>query len=127
MQTKTAPIGYWIKKADNALTKGIDEIQSVFGLTRTGWQVLNSIKEKGSLNKTELVSRMQPFADENSLNYILTDFTIRELLEDGSGQLSLTEKGILLHQSCFEKQTEFRKKAMAGISEQQYQETVLIL
>lgn len=37
MQKQHLPIGYWIRKADEALTAGIDRIQAAFHLSRTGW------------------------------------------------------------------------------------------
>jgi len=37
------PIGYYLKKTDNLLTEGINNIHKEFNLTRTDWQILNSI------------------------------------------------------------------------------------
>lgn len=55
MQTKNLPIGYWIKQADQMLTKGIDEIQLLFNITRTDWQIINSINENNVIKKSELI------------------------------------------------------------------------
>lgn len=127
MKSQRLPIGYWIKRADELLTKEIDEIQSSFELTRTDWQVLNSIFERGQTDKSELTTLMKPFADLDLLNTILIKFKEDNLLREGTEQLTLTDKGIELHKACFEKQKAFRQKAMADISEQQYQETILTL
>jgi hypothetical protein len=127
MQTKKLPIGYFIKQADDLLTKGINEIQSESRLTRTDWQILNSIAEKEQLNKAELITLMKPFADENSVNIILTKFKTGLLLSENGTKLSLTEKGIELHKTCFVKQKLFRVTAMLDITEQQYQQTISTL
>lgn len=63
MQSNKMPIGYWIKQADELLTRGIDDIYSSSGITRTGWQILNSINEKEFIMKVDLTNLMKPFAD----------------------------------------------------------------
>lgn len=121
------PIGYWIKQADEFLTKGINEVQSSFGLTRTDWQVLNFVNEKGQTDANELEIFIKPFADGDTLQLIIAKFIKNLLLKEETGKFSLTDKGIKLHGNCLEKQKIFRQKAMADISEQQYQETILTL
>jgi hypothetical protein len=65
MQSKELPIGYWIKQTDLLLTKGIDDIQSSFGMTRTDWQILNAVSEKAFVNRVDLINLILPFADTN--------------------------------------------------------------
>ena len=127
MQTKKLPIGYWIKQADQLLTKGIDDIQSSFGTTRTEWQILNSISEKGFIEKSHLTALMSPFADTTSVENILAKFKIGHLINEKENKINLTEKGTELHSSCFEKQKIFRQSIMTDISEQDYQTTILTL
>jgi|SRR5450432_3653726 len=127
MEAKKLPIGYFIKQADDLLTKGINEIQSESGLTRTDWQILNSIAEKEQSNEAELTMLLKPFAKENSVNAILTKFKTDLLLNEKDNKLSLTKKGIELHKTCLEKQKLFRQTAMLDISELQYQQAVSTL
>lgn len=127
MQPQKLPIGYWIKQADNLLTAGIDAIHSNAGITRTGWQVLNSIHENGSLQKAALFSLLSPFANEQSLEQILMKLADDNLIEVKDDILFLTGGGKKLHQQCFEQQKAFRQKAISGITEQDYQVTVLTL
>ena len=127
MLSKELPIGYWIKQADELLTKGINVIHSSFDLDRTEWQVLHSINEKGQINKIELTAFIKPFADQDTLNTIIKKFEEAEVLQEKGETLTLTGKGIELHRTCFERQKVFRQKAMAGVSESQYQETVSTL
>ena len=127
MQTHKLPIGYWIKEADNLLTAGTDAIHSNTGITRTGWQVLNSIHESGSLPRAALFSLLSPFANPATLEQILVKLTGDNLIEVRDDILFLTPEGNQMHQQCFDQQKVFRQKAMQGISEKDYQLTVLTL
>ncbi len=61
------PIGYWIKRADEALTARIDEVQAANGLWRTGWQILDAPHEAGSMTHEQLGELLRPFAGTESL------------------------------------------------------------
>lgn len=127
MQFTNQPIGYWIKRADELLTKGINEIQSSLGLTRTGWQILNTIHEKGQVNSSEIASLLKSFADEQAVGSLLIEFREEYIVAEANQLLSLTEKGMELHAACFEKQKLFRQKMMNKISEQEYKQTISTL
>lgn len=127
MERKKLPIGYYIKQVDELLTKGIDEIQNEFGLSRKGWQVLNTVFQKDEISRTNLQSLMNPFADLEALNFIVAELQERQLVIEKEEQLTLTIKGIELHKSCLQKQQAFRQKAMANISELQYETTLTTL
>ncbi len=123
MKQKNLPIGYWIKRADETLTKGINEIHAQFGLTRTDWQILNCLKENNEISKTELLNIMQPFADELLVQKILNNLMNEKILDGQNSKLKLTQKGLEIHHQCFERQNIFRNRSMDGISEKEYQIT----
>lgn len=128
MQTKNPPIGFWIKQADELLTKGINEIQASLKMTRTEWQILNSIHEKILIAKSELTNLMKPFADNNMIEDTLSRFHTESIIKNQNDNvLILTEKGEELHKFCFGQQQLFREKAMTGISQQDYLTTVSTL
>lgn len=127
MKPKDLPIGYWIRKADETLTNGINKIQSDFGFTRTDWQILNALKEGNGISMTELLEIMNPFAEKSIAENILSEFEKKNLVEKQSSKLKLTQKGLEIHQQCFERQKIFRNKSMEGISEQEYQTAYLTL
>lgn len=127
MQSQKLPIGYWIKQVDNILTKGIDDIQSSFGMTRTDWQVLNTVSESETIKKNELVKIMSPFLGTPLIDDMLTNLKERHLIDENNQKLILTDKGKKQHSLCLEKQKLFRQNTMIGISEQDYQVTVLTL
>lgn len=127
MQQKILPIGYYLKLADDCLTKGMDEIQSQQGLNRIELQVLNSIYEKPEVLKDEILELMKTLADNQLVENIFTKFIDKNQVEIKNNMLTLTTEGENLHKSCFERQQEFRKKALTDISEVDYQITVLPL
>ncbi len=123
MKNNKLPIGYWLKKADDLLTKGIDKIQSEFGLNRTEWQVLNSIAGDEKITLKKLSELLKPFAGEEKITEILSRLLASNLIE-GTASYSLTLPGKQLHADCLQKQNEFRKFAMNKISEEQYEVTI---
>lgn len=127
MQQKQLPIGYYLKSADSCLTKGIDEIQSQYGLNRVEWQILNSISENPGISKTELFELMNPIAGHQPAEAVLRKFISQNRLVVENDLLTLTAEGKALHRSCFDTQKEFRKKAVAGISDADYQTTISTL
>lgn len=127
MQQKQLPIGYYLKLADSCLTKGIDEIQSQYGLNRVEWQILNAISENPGISKTELFELMKPIAGHQPAEAVLTRFIIENRLAVENDLLTLTAEGKALHSSCFDMQKEFRKKAVAGIPDADYQATISTL
>lgn len=127
MKPKDLPIGYWIKKADQLLTNGVNQIQAGFGLTRTSWQVLNTIKENNEITKSELFELMQPFADKPAVETILMNFSQNRILEEDGARIWLTAKGAEMHSNCLARQQNFRQRCMKDISENEYQTTLLTL
>lgn len=93
MQTKQLSIGYWLKQADELLTKRIDNIQSSFGITRKDWQILNEINENSLIQKSDLTDLMSPFADAKSVNDILVKLRAGNLIDEQDEKLVLTAKG----------------------------------
>lgn len=88
------PIGYWIKKLDELLTNGINEIQAALKMTRTEWQILNSIHEKALIAKSELTNLMKPFAGDDMVQNILTRFISKDIVKiEKEIFFTLTEKG----------------------------------
>ncbi|MEO5996676.1 MAG: hypothetical protein ABIN89_08085 [Chitinophagaceae bacterium] len=127
MQQKRLSIGYYLKLSDNYLTKGIDEIQSQHGLNRIEWQILNSIFEKSLILKQEIFEIMKPLADSQFVETVLAKFSSKNFIETLNDTLTLTTAGQKLHKACFDTQQEFRKKAVIGISEIDYQTTISTL
>jgi DNA-binding MarR family transcriptional regulator len=127
MNPKQLPIGYWIKQVDELLTKNINEIQSSFSLTRTDWQILNTLSEQGSIHQNELTVLMKPFLSLTSVEDALSQLKNKQLIIEEDQNLKLTDKGKEHHTACLERQKKFRQDTMAGISEENYQTTIATL
>lgn len=100
MKANKLPIQYLIKNADELFIKGMERIQSSFGIHSTVWQVLHSIHEKGCIHVNELKSIMQPFADAVTVHNILTKLRITCVIFNAEDKISLTSNGIDLYRNC---------------------------
>lgn len=120
------PIGYWIKKADELLTKSINEVHKNAHLTRLGWQLLHTIYKKKTIKTSELIEMVSLFADATVVKQTLYNFSVQDLikLED---EVKLTAKGNQLHEQCLERQKAIRQQAMQGVSEEAYMITIQTL
>ncbi|MCB0212039.1 MAG: hypothetical protein KDJ52_22040 [Anaerolineae bacterium] len=93
------PIGYWLKQADNLITEHINQAQAANGLSRSDWQVLNTLAEAGPISKAQIFTFMRTFISTSELNAILTHLVERGWAEtiaheEGSeAPLQLTEEG----------------------------------
>jgi len=124
LNSKNLPVGYWIKKADNLITKGINVIQADFGIKRIEWQMLTLISEKGRIDKQAVIDSLKPFADAIAVIDILQKFVDNKLVEAVAGDYTLSPNGMQLYESCYKKQMAFRKKAAKNISEEDYECTI---
>lgn len=118
------PIGYYLKKTDNLLTERINKIHSDFGLTRTEWQIMNSIHE--GVDKNTLLTQLLEFASIEQLNELITELSKRSFVEE-TPLLKLTDRGEEIFKSCLQKQTELRQKSMQNITEQEYIQLITTL
>ena len=129
--TKQQPIGYWLKRADEVITEHVDRVLSDNGFTRFRWQVLNIIYQAGTITRGGLFDTMQTFIDAHRLDEIIDGF-IKEgwLVKRGEGdaaQLTLTDAGKAQRETVFELQSEVRRRAMQGITEQEYATVIDVL
>jgi hypothetical protein len=128
MKDKKLPIGYYVKQVDKLLTEKINAVQSQFGLTRTSWQILNSIHAQDTMKREELVNFMLQLTGKETVDEILLKFTWDGIVNiEKENLFSLTDKGKNLFKDCSEKQNEFRRKSMKHVSEEDYQTTISTL
>jgi DNA-binding MarR family transcriptional regulator len=129
--TKQQPIGHWLKRADEVITEHVDRVLSDNGFTRFRWQVLNIVYQAGTITRGGVFDTMQTFIDARQLDEIIDGF-IKEgwLVKRGEGdaaQLMLTDVGKAQRETAFKLQSEVRRRAMQGISEQEYATVVDVL
>ncbi len=127
-KSKNLPIGYWLKRADELLTKGIDKIQSSNGLSRTNWQILNAIEKMGITSQDKIVETLHPFADPATIVNSIKNLIKKELVtESTNDNYKLTQAGSDLYGRALRKQKEFRGRAGKGITKEEYAVTIEVL
>jgi DNA-binding MarR family transcriptional regulator len=122
--TGQPPIGYWLKHADEVITKHVNQVLQDNGFTRFRWQVLNILSETGTTTRSKVFTTMKTFIDADQLDEILNGF-VQEgwLVKRGDGEVTelvLTNAGKTEREAIFKLQSEVRRRAMRGISDQEY-------
>ncbi len=129
--SKQQPIGYWLKHADKVITEHVDRVLSDNGFTRFRWQVLNIIYQAGTITRSGLFDTMQTFIDARQLDELIDGFVEEGWMikygEGDSTELRLTEAGKDKRETLFELQSEVRRRAMRGITEQEYTTIIDVL
>lgn len=123
---KKMPIGYYLKKVDNLLTDGINKIHAENGLTRTDWQILNTINGSGNMDRQAISGLLSEFANNETINNAISGLITNGLVS-GSKELKLTDKGKEVFRTCLQKQTSFRQKSMQNLTEQEYLQLIATL
>jgi len=116
------PIGYWLKKADELLTRRINEAQSKNGLNRTEWQTLNVLRRNPRSSRSRIGEALAPFADGEAIGAVLERLVDRGLIasEGEDGPFQLTEQGERAHRQALEEQMALRRRAVDGIGAEEY-------
>ena len=130
--TEQPPIGYWLKHADEVITEHVDRLLRNNGFTRSSWQVLNIIYRAGTITRSGVFDTMQTFIDAPQLEEIVEEFVQEGWLvvkrgEGDAAELVLTNAGKAQRDSVFKLQSEVRRRAMQGISEQEYATVINVL
>lgn len=129
--TQQRPIGYWLKRADELLTRRSNQILHDHGFTRFHWQTLNILYEKGSTSFDDIFAILSAFVTVDQLNDILALFSRSGWLlmekDDSTTTLTLTEAGKAQHATIFQLQSEVRRQSMQGISNEEYAMVVDVL
>jgi DNA-binding MarR family transcriptional regulator len=129
--TKQPPIGYWLKHADEVITKHVNQVLIDHGFTRFCWQVLNIVYEAGTITRGDVFNTMKTFIDARQLDEILDGF-VKEgwLVKRGDGDttaLELTDAGKTERETIFQLQSEVRRRAIQGITNQEYTTVIDVL
>ncbi|MEV6838247.1 MarR family winged helix-turn-helix transcriptional regulator [Streptomyces sp. NPDC051133] len=122
------PIGYWLNRADKALTCYMNGMLEEFGLTRIAWQVLNVIQDSPEVTDTEVLSALAANAD------IATPAgAVDTVVADGwadrpaPNRLALTPDGRRRLTDVAARVDAFRELSMTGISVDEYRTAVRVL
>ena len=122
--TKQPPLGYWLKHADEVITKHVNHVLSEQGFTRFHWQVLNIVYEAGTIARKDVFNTMKTLIQARQFDEILYGFVKQGWLIERSDAdmtvLMLTDAGKTKRDTIFNLQREVRSRAMQGITDQEY-------
>ncbi len=124
------PIGYWLKRADSLITEQVNNVQAANNVTRTDWQIINTLYEVGQVSKEQLFDVMHVFVDVVQLEQILADLIERGWVtasENGVVTYQLSDNGRRQHSQILTAQQEIRLWTMQGISEADYATVMRVL
>jgi DNA-binding MarR family transcriptional regulator len=120
------PIGYWLKTLDRLIDENFDRALAAEGVQRRHWQILNIVKTS-PVAKTKIAAALDPFWTEGAitLDEALADMTRRGWIT-GQEPRQLTQGGEKALDAIRER-TNLREKIMAGLTAEQYTQTVAVL
>ena len=120
------PIGYWLKTLDRLIDENLDRALAAEGVQRRHWQILNIVKTSPA-TKAKIAAALDPFWTEGAitLDEALADMTRRDWIT-GRERRQLTQGGEKALDAIRE-QTNLREKIMAGLTAEQYTQTVAVL
>lgn len=120
------PIGYWLKTLDRLIDENFDRALAAEGVQRRHWQILNIVKTSPATD-AEIATALGPFWTEGAitLDDVLADMTRRGWIT-GQEPRELTEGGEAALDAIRER-TNLREKIMAGLTVEQYTQTVAVL
>ncbi|MFG2123519.1 MarR family transcriptional regulator [Streptomyces sp. NPDC048710] len=122
------PIGYWLNRTDQALTRRMDALLAEYGLSRLTWQVLNVVRAAPGVADTEVHATLAANAETIALAA-----AVRTVLTDGwatrpaTGLLILTAQGDARLAVVTERVAFFREEVIAGIPLEEYGTAVRVL
>jgi DNA-binding MarR family transcriptional regulator len=127
------PIGYWLNRTDQAITKRMNDILQTDGITRVGWQVLNVLQPDAGVPEVQVYDILQANATQAMLIDTIEDlvakgWVMRTEHEPGAPPtVQLTDAGRAEHKRLHERITQFRQQSLQGISTDEYQTMIRVL
>lgn len=127
------PIGYWLKRLHDLIEMTFEATLADLGLSRRHWQILNLLSET-TRTRAEIEEALAPFWQEGTSRLdesldgkdgLVTRGWVRH--DTGSDHLILTDHGRTAYGRAAARVAEVRRQLAAGVTPEQYAETVRIL
>lgn len=116
------PVGWWVRRLDELLEQGLDDVVAAEGLTRRHWQVLESLAG-GPVPRADLHAALGPFAAPEDVDAVLADLAGRGWAA-GDAAPSLTPAGRAAHERLAAAVGAFRRGVADGLTAEEYAATV---
>jgi len=131
MSKNEKPIGYWLKEADKAISAKVNQNLRKFNLTRSHWQVFNTVVEKGETTKTEIIQLLHNFFDSAKLDQLIHDFVQRKWMATTNDSdeivIRITEEGKTAYSEILATQQKTRMQLVEGITKEEHATTIRVL
>jgi|HigsolmetaAR203D_1030402.scaffolds.fasta_scaffold00611_18 DNA-binding MarR family transcriptional regulator len=133
MEKGEKPIGYWLREADRAITEAVNRHLEQHGLTRTHWQVLNTVHDRGEASRESILQVLGNFLDESRLQEILGDFFAKQWMqpaahpETGAAMVQMTEEGRAAFSNILATQQQTRLRLFEGVTREEYDTLIKVL
>jgi DNA-binding MarR family transcriptional regulator len=128
------PIGFWLNRVDQALTRRMNQLLEADQITRIGWQVLNVLQSHGEMDPAQLDDLLQANASTQQLAETIDQLVAHGWVlrsgaegEESAPTLRLTDAGQRQHAQLRDRIFGFRQQSLAGISEDEYRITIRVL
>jgi DNA-binding MarR family transcriptional regulator len=118
------PLGYWLQHLHNLLEEHFALVLSDLATSRREWQMLNTLVR----GVTDVKAALAPFwTGEPALSEVIASLAARGWITFGDEAVALTPAGVAAHAEIRLRVEESRTVVAAGLTPDQYQETVRLL
>ncbi|MGW4161210.1 MarR family winged helix-turn-helix transcriptional regulator [Streptomyces sp. NPDC004788] len=119
---KERPLGYWLRHIDGTLEDTMGRLFAADGLTRRGWQVLNTLSyEPIALPDVDAAMAAFLTADEPTMRPYVDEFVARGWAHRADDELiSLTAEGRAGHRRVAEKTRTFRTRVVECLAPEEH-------
>jgi hypothetical protein len=112
-----------VKRLDELLEQGLDDVVAAEGLSRRHWQVLQSLAG-GPVPRAELQAALASFAGPQQVDGVLADLAGRGWVADDAGRPELTAAGRTAHERLAAAVGAFRRRVAEGLTAEEYAQVV---
>jgi hypothetical protein len=116
------PVGWWVKRLDELLERGLDDVVAAEELTRRHWQVLDSLAAHPA-PRADLAAALASFAAPEQVDAVLADLAARGWLA-GEATVSLTAEGRTARERVAAAVGAFRRRVAEGLTAEEYAQVV---
>lgn len=121
------PIGAWVREADDTFSRLVRKTLNYGVFNRIDWQLLNFIHEKETVAQEDIHELLLFFTTRKDIDKVIKRFEKEGLTMRTGSQISITKKGEAAYHEALTIQEEIKRKAMIGVSAEQYNTTIKTL
>lgn len=121
------PINWWLGELQSAIDTRFAQELNAAGLSKMQWSVLSMVETHPSVADLRIAFDPWGRGDADDMPDVLSTLVERDWVESNKATFSLTDKGQALVRSVEARSVELRQALLAGISTEEYLETIYVL